>query len=189
MNKTALKIITKKAEEVYRYKNFEGLKEKLSTLQISYWFLKANANLNKMVRQIQGHCVELRNQVDLRTEVLIKQVHQINESMIAKINQYEKESVASCNSKFDDYRTKLAPFMTEIDEFIIIKSKYMTQFKIDEKAVKESLASTQDHLIQVRKKYQDIEDIKSDFMKFQIEDSSFEFEQKLIGGLSNNFLC
>jgi hypothetical protein len=151
-----------------------------------FW-LNSEANPNVGVGQIQGHCVKLRNQVDLRTKVLIEQVHQINESMIAKINKYEKESVACFICKIGDYRRKLAPLITQIDEFVIIKSKYMTQFKIDEKVVKELLASTQDYLIQVRKESQDIEDIKSDFMKFQIEDSSFEFEEKLIGGLSNNF--
>jgi hypothetical protein len=188
-NKTASKLIKTKAEEIYRYKSFEDLKAKLSEMRRKSEDLKIEIDADDGIDQIQDEFAKLRNLVHLRTEMLIEQVHQINESMIAKINENEKECIRSFDDKIGEFRKKFRVLITELDDFYDIKSKYVTQFKIDKKVVKESLVRTIGLIRKLDSENDNLKNIKFNNRVFQLENSSFKFEEKHVGRLSDNLLA
>jgi hypothetical protein len=56
-------------------------------------------NLDNGTDQVKEYCIELRNQVHLKTDILLEQVHQLNENLIAEINGYEVKCVESFNQE------------------------------------------------------------------------------------------
>jgi SMC interacting uncharacterized protein involved in chromosome segregation len=98
-NLTALKLVKKKANEVYINQSVDALKAKLDNMKKKCEEFKIKINPRDTINQVQDQCAKLRNQVHLRTDTLIKQVHQIDESIIAEIDENEKECVQSFNDK------------------------------------------------------------------------------------------
>jgi hypothetical protein len=183
-NKMASKLIKKKAEEIDRYKNFDDLKAELSEIKTKCDEFKMKIETDRGIDQIQEQCVKLKNQVHLRTDVLIEQVNQINESMIAEINEYEKDCIQSFSDKIGEFRKDCDVLVTELDDFYDIKSKYVTQFKIDEKVVKESLADTFALKRKLSNECNKLEKIKFNNRIIDFTKSSFQFEEKFFGSLS-----
>ena len=56
-------------------------------------------DVNISYDSIMEHCLNLRNQVQLETEILIKKVHDFNEEKINDIDEYEKKLLASFKHK------------------------------------------------------------------------------------------
>jgi hypothetical protein len=187
-NKVLLKLIKMKAEEVYRYKNFEDLKAKLSEMKTKCDQFKLEIDTDNGIDQIQEQCAKLRNQVHLRTEVLIEQVHQINEKMIADIDENEKACIQLFNDKIGELRKECGALITKIYDFYDIKSKYVTQFKIDENVVEELLVNTKGHINKLDRENEKLQNIKCNNKMINFTNSSFEFEEKLIGILSNKYV-
>jgi hypothetical protein len=130
----------------------------------------------------------MRNEVHLRAEILIEQVHQINDSMIAEIDQYEKECVESFNSKNSDYSKECGRLLAKTNDFYKSTSKYMNEFKVDKNIVKESLANANEFIIKLNKENDLCEKLKFNERAIQFVKSSFEFEKKLYGSFYNKRL-
>jgi ribosomal protein L29 len=127
-SKVVSKLLKIKAVEVLRTMNVEDMKAKLGEMKKKSDKFKIKIETDNGIDQIQEHCIELRNQVHLRTEVLIDQVHQTNETLIMEIDEYEKECIDSYTSKIGEFKKESCALITEIDEFYSDKSKYVTQF-------------------------------------------------------------
>jgi hypothetical protein len=183
-NKTALKLVGKKAEEVYRFKCYEDLKDKLGEMKGK--FESVENSVDNGVSQIQEHCSQIKNEVYLRAEILIEQIHQITEGMITEIDEYEKDCVDSFNSKIVEYRKEFGKLLIEMKEFYNSTSNYMNEFKINEEVVERSLARVTDLTDKLKK--QDLKKIKFNNRIIRFIRSTFEFKEKLIGGLEKEFL-
>jgi hypothetical protein len=182
----AISILSKiKAEEVYRFKKFKDMMTKLSEMKTKCEEFKLEMDMDNGINQIQEHCANLRNQVHLRTEILIEQAHQINECMIAEIDEYEKECVDSFNSKIDEFRKNTGALIIVIKQFYKKIKNYAAQFKIDEKVVKDSSVNIIDLLTKLNERRDHLENIKYNNMKIQLTKNSFKLEEKHVGSLGN----
>jgi uncharacterized protein YtpQ (UPF0354 family) len=78
---------------VSRSESAEKLREKLAEVKLRCDEFRLNYMSG--IDQLRQHCVHLRNQVHLQTEIVIEQAHQQNEQLIAEIDKYEQECVDS----------------------------------------------------------------------------------------------
>jgi hypothetical protein len=184
-NKTALKFVEKKAEEVYRFKCYEELKDKLSEMKRNCESFENN--LDNGVSQIQEHCSKIKNEVYLRAEILIDKIHQITEGMITEIDEYEKKCLGSFNSKIDKYCKDSDNFLIEIKEFYNSTSNYMNEFKINEEVVEKLLVSVSDLTSKLNKEENYLKKIKFNKWIIQFIRSPFELKEKLIGSLGKEY--
>jgi hypothetical protein len=185
-NKGLYKLVEKKAEEVYRFEGYENLKHKLGEIKTKCEGLETNTSNG--IYQIQEHCNKMRNDVHLRAEIVIEQVHQITESLIAEIDEYEKECVDSFNSKIDEYRNKFGKLLVETNDFYNNTSKYINEFKVDKNLVDESLANANELICKLNQESFLFEKLKFNERIIQFTNSSLQFVKELIGSLSNKRL-
>jgi hypothetical protein len=115
-NKSLVKIITANAREVSRGPSVESLKSKLVEIKMMNEELKAN--LDNGVDQVRDHCVKLRNDVHLKTEILIEQIHQLNEELIKEIDDYEKKCIESYKKNLTDKRADFFRINNQIEQFL-----------------------------------------------------------------------
>jgi hypothetical protein len=84
-----LKLIKAKSDEVFRNRNVEILKSKLAEVKAKNEEFKVN--LENGADKVNEYCISLRNQIHLQTDVLLEQIHQFNENLIAEIDNYEQK--------------------------------------------------------------------------------------------------
>jgi hypothetical protein len=142
LNGALIKLLKAKAVNIYRNDRVEELKEKLAEIKSKCEQFKLN--LDNDVDQVEKRCIRLRNQVHLETDVLIEEVHNFNASLIAEIDKYEQECIASINSNTKE--NKFNKFFDELENFCTDKMKYLTEFKLDEKVVKETTTVADSYL-------------------------------------------
>jgi hypothetical protein len=144
VNGALMKLLKAKAGTVCRSAKVEELKHKL--LDIKSKCSEFKMNLDNGVDQISQHCIRLRNRVHLETDILIEEAHTLNKSLIAEINKYEEECIKSFNSNTSKTDNKFNKFVDELNEFHSDKTKYLSDFKIDEKTVVETIKKADSHL-------------------------------------------
>jgi hypothetical protein len=149
-NCALMKLLKAKAETVYRNAKVEELKKKLVDIKSKCEEFKLS--LENGVDQVREHCIRLRNQVHLETDMLIEEVLKFNESLIADIEKYEQECIHSFNiNKAATKENGFDKFICELDQFYHDKSKYLTNFYVEDRMVKESVAKADIHLNNVDK--------------------------------------
>jgi len=89
------KLLDKEANEVYRNKNVEELKEKLEKLYVKTAKLENHFGLPR--ETINKHCKNLLNQIDLATEKAHKLINEFHDSFYNQVKKYNKE----CLDHFD----------------------------------------------------------------------------------------
>jgi hypothetical protein len=144
LNLIALKLLRAKADKVYRNPSVDKLIQKLSEVKEKTDDL--DANIANGVGQISEYCSQLRSQVHLQTDILLEQVHQFNESMIAEINNYEAKCMSSYNEKFAYFEKESKQFLANINKFHEENSKYLNEFKIDDTKVHNGLTLADKYL-------------------------------------------
>ena len=81
------KLLEKKPEEVCRSELVDLFKSKLSLIKSQTD--KLRSDLAKGADLIELHCLELRNQVQLETELQIMELYELNTKLINEINDYK----------------------------------------------------------------------------------------------------
>jgi hypothetical protein len=133
-----LKLIKARAEDVYRNRNVDELKAKLAEIKSKSDQFKFN--LDSGVGQLKEHCILLRNQVQLQTELLIEKIQRFNESLILEIDNHEKECIRLFNEKMVDYDKESEKLLDEIKKFFNDECDYLAEFKIEDKLITDALA-------------------------------------------------
>jgi hypothetical protein len=144
VNKGLLKLMKTKADQVYRNKKVVNLGSKLAQIKT-----KVDELESKFENDIREHCIQLKNQVHLQTDVLIEQIYQFDEAMIAEIDEYEKKCVGSFDPKFLKQKS-LSKQLREIIEFFDKNSRYLKEFQIDDKQIESALVVADKHLKQLK---------------------------------------
>jgi hypothetical protein len=98
-------------------------------------------NLENGEDQIREHCILLRNKVNLETEILIENLHQSNEKLIAEIDKYENDCVGSFNKKKIGQDIDYDKLVAKINRFHVQATERLAMFKFDDEFIQESLAS------------------------------------------------
>jgi hypothetical protein len=138
------KLIKANAVIINELASVKKLREKLA--EIKSECEEFELSLDNGVDQVREHCILLRNQVHLRTDILIEEVHNFNESLIAEINKYEQECVDKFEKNIQRKSDDLDCFVDELNEFHTDTSSYLNEFKIKENVVEEAVAKADGHL-------------------------------------------
>jgi hypothetical protein len=102
LNGGLIKLIHAKVGNVYRNAKVEELKTQLAEIKIKSEGFKVS--FNNAVDEVKAlHCIRLRNQVHLETDILIEEAHKFNESLIAEIDKYEQDCVESFQNNITKY--------------------------------------------------------------------------------------
>jgi hypothetical protein len=178
-------LINAKAKPVFRNQEVEKLMEKLSELQFKCD--KFNQSLDSGIDRVQEHCNTLRNQVYLRAEIMIEKIHQMNESLVAEIGEYEQACIRSCREKIvkDGKSDDSAQLVNEVDEFCKDKSKYLSEFKIDSKVIKKALEETVIHFDRLDVETINLKAIEFDgkLLNFKANTDNDELDHSFLGKL------
>ncbi len=108
---------------------------------------KFDLSLHNGADEIQDYCILLRNQVHLQTDILLEKVHQFNEKLIARIDQYEKDSIDAFENKTIKREHEFRELLSKMNQLYSKSSKYLVgQLKIDDAQIAESLNLVDDYL-------------------------------------------
>ena len=109
-------------EDIYRGELIETLKNNLK--QIYKQINEMSFSLNNSSDKVKEFCLNLRNEVSLETEVLIKHVQDNNDKLINEINDFEIRCISNINSdkvniaKFNDFLNETKHFHQESIEYL-----------------------------------------------------------------------
>jgi hypothetical protein len=135
---------------------------------------------------VQEHCIMLRNQVQLASEILIEQIQQMNEELIGDINKYEKE----CSSSYDERLEKRSNRFKELlSELKVFHAEELTRCssepsQVNDKPADDSLARIDSYLERLGKEDKLLEEIKFNGREIQFRDSKNRLDSKIIGVLN-----
>jgi hypothetical protein len=144
LNGALMKLMKAKADSVDRGARIKQLTDKL--VETKDKCDEFRFNLENGVDQVREHCIRLRNQVHLETDILIEEIHKFNESLIAEIDKYEQECIYSFNSKITNKDNEFDKFIVELNVFYTDNTKYLTEFKIDERVIDETISKAEVYL-------------------------------------------
>jgi hypothetical protein len=139
VNQRLLKLLKAPAAAVSRHPRIEELKKKLDEVKEKCNSYKLD--LGNGVDKINEHCIQLRNQVDLQTEVAIQKAHELNKNLRCEINKYEKNTIETFNQTKLEREHDTNKLIEDVEKFHTKTAKYLTEFKIGEKIVEDSLIS------------------------------------------------
>jgi hypothetical protein len=157
-NQVLLKLLKARSDKVYRGEQIKKLTEKLMEIKDKCNELKLN--LDNGTDKVKEHCIHLRSQVHLATDVLIEDAHKFNESLIAEIDKYEQECTDSFNSMTTTNDNKFDKFIVDLNEFHSVKIKYLTEFDVKENVVEEALAKADSYLRDLNIKERSLKNIQ-----------------------------
>ena len=116
-------------EDVYRGKSIETLKNNLK--EIDKQINEMSFSLNNSSDKVKEFCLNLRNEVSLETEVLIKHVQDNNDKLINEINDFEMRCIANINSDKVNMK-KFNRSLNETKHFHQESIEYLRKYNIQE---------------------------------------------------------
>jgi hypothetical protein len=143
--KTLENLLNKDANEVYRNRDVEILKENLANINLKTEKLESNFLFPN--ETIKEHCKHLLDQVDLATEKAHKLIDDFRHTFCNQVKKYEKECLDHFESlKKSQNQVKLSEdlqstekVILEAKEFFQKKIAYLKRFKINDEEIKQSL--------------------------------------------------
>jgi hypothetical protein len=178
-NLALVKLVQSKAENVSRDQKVEHLRAKLEEMRTSCEGL--DAILSKGCDQVKEHCIELRNQVQLETELFIEQVYALNKELIADIDNYERECVTLYEERIGEIEASFAEHSNEMTEFHYDVSKYLNEFKIDEKKIENSLLAAHEFLLYLKHVEDQVKSLVFDGKHMNFNKNETAPEKSLLG--------
>jgi len=131
--KPLYKILSKSSNAIYRGEQIEKLAANIKFIENE--LRKMEFDLNHGTDVIKDHCIELRRQVQLATELKIQELNQANKRLIKQIDDFETECINNYNkwnkTKHNRYNKRLNEYKIAHEE----SSKYLQNVEINEKTV------------------------------------------------------
>jgi len=139
INKSLSKILALELSKVSRGEAFDSLTKLLDNLQKKSNLIKLG--IDNGTDLIKEHCMNLRNDVQLKTEECIEevilQVNDISTKIIDEINEYEQELIES-NKKKSKSLEAFNSIVKELESFHTLNTEYLNKNEVDDKLVKKS---------------------------------------------------
>jgi hypothetical protein len=186
-NLALLKIIESKSSEVNRGQRVDIFKLKL--VEIKKLGDEFKVSLDTGADEIKEYCIQLRNQVQLETEILIEQIHQFNTSLVADIDNYEKECVRSFSDKISEKEKKFREFQAETSTFYDETSNYLNEFIIDYEKIESSIHLANDYLQKLKKEKDALHALKFQSRLMEFNKNKIEKSTILLGSFGFQELC
>jgi hypothetical protein len=126
------KMLSMKASEVHRSDQVTNLKSNLK--EVGKKINELSLSIENGVDCIKEHCIELRSHVQLSTESTVNEINDLSESMITKIDVYEKERIKEYKELKDD-KNEFAKIVEEMKQFYNQWNDYLKKYVINDQDV------------------------------------------------------
>lgn len=134
--KVLIEMLSLKPNEIHRSDEVEKLKQFINDVKSNV--VSIEKMLNGSVDMIKEHCAELRNEVQLATELKIQKLNELNIELIDDIYKYENECCAKFLSDASFQKTNISQQLVQSKEFTTEWTSYLNEFKIDDQIVKQT---------------------------------------------------
>jgi len=131
-NEALLKMLSVKRIRVSRGKAFDLLEKSLDDIQKKYDYIKRG--IENSTDFVNEYCMDLRSDVQLKTEEAIQQINDISIKIIEEINAYEKELIEYNKSNFESL-DKFNNIVEELKLFHSVNAEFLKQHTIDDEQV------------------------------------------------------
>ena len=112
-------------EKVFRGETAEKLKRNLKEIKIQIDYL--DFSLKNSVDAVKQCCLNLRNEISLQAQMVIKQIQDMRDELVQEVIEYEKK----CNSNILD-KQEIERSLSEIRDFHKEWSEYLKRYQINE---------------------------------------------------------
>jgi len=131
-NKALLKMLSIKSTRVSRGKAFDSLQKLFEDIQKKHGLIKLG--IENSIDFVKEYCIDLRSDVQLKTEEAIQQINDISSKIIDEIDKYEEELIEfnKMNSKSLDRFNNIAK---ELESFLNFNKEYLKQHNVDDEIV------------------------------------------------------
>lgn len=131
-NKALLKMLSIKSTKVSRGKAFDSLQKLLEDIQKKHGLIKLG--IENSTDFVKEYCIDLRSDVQIKTEEAIQQINGISSKIIEEIDGYEKElfEFNKNNSKSLDRFNNISK---ELESFHNLNNEYLKQHTVDDEIV------------------------------------------------------
>jgi hypothetical protein len=147
-NKTILKLMNKKPNEIYRGKTHETLKRKLNEIQKKTNELTNHINISK--DKIKDHCDDIRKEIQIVAEEAHQHLNEHYRLFMDKIDEYEKETQSNVETE-DIYKSEIENRLKEISDFRLKWQDYLDKVVIDEDELVEASKKSDECLSKLEK--------------------------------------
>jgi len=135
ISKSLSKILAIELTNVSRGEAYNSLMKSLDEIQKKRNIIKLGIdNGTDLVKQ---HCIELRSDVQLKTEEAIQQINDINSKLIEEIDEYEQELV-DLNENNSISLDVFNAIVKELELFHTLNTEYLSKNEVDDKDVQKS---------------------------------------------------
>ena len=132
INEALLKMLSVKLIRVSRGKAFDVLEQSLNDIQKKYGYIKRGIeNSNDFVKE---YCMDLRNDVQLKTEEAIQQINEINTKIIDEIDEYEKKLIEFNKTNYESME-KFNAIVQELNLFHTVNTEFLKQHNVNDEKV------------------------------------------------------
>ena len=153
ISKSLTEILLMELTKVSRGEAYDSLKKMSNEIQKKLNLLKLG--ISNGTDFVKEHCIDLRSDVQLKTEEIIQQVNDISSKIIEEIDEYEQELIELNNSKSLDVFNDI---VKELESFYNLSTEYLNKNEVDDKLVKKS---NEDATKLVKKAELEIENLKN----------------------------
>jgi len=177
-NKALLKMLSVQPNRVSRGKSYESLMKLLEEILKKHKLIKHSIENNTDL--IKEHCIDLRSDVQLRTEEVIQQINDVSSKIIEEIDEYEQELMKfnKTNSKsFDEFDS----IASELESFHNLNTEYLKQNTINEQILNKSIEEATNLIIKSELEIQNLKDIIFDGKILIFEENSDKLNKSILG--------
>jgi hypothetical protein len=177
-NKVALKMLSVQPNRVSRGQAVDLFEKKLDEILKKYKLIKHS--IENSTDLVKEHCIDLRSDVQLKTEEAIQQINDISSKIIEEIDEYEIELIGfnKTNSKSLDEFDSIA---SELISFHAVNIEYLRNHKIDEQIVEKSIEEATNLIKKSELEIQKLKDIIFDGKIFIFEKNSAKINKSILG--------
>ena len=152
-NEALLKMLSFKPTRISRGKLFDSLEKSLEDIRKKNSFIKHGIdNSNDLINE---YCMDLRSEVQLKTEQAIEQINELNKEIIDQIDEYEQELIEFNRTNSLDEFNKVSK---ELESFYDVNNEYLKQFIVDDEIL---LKSTNEATNLIKKAELEIDNLRT----------------------------
>jgi hypothetical protein len=178
ISKSLTEILLMELTKVSRGEAYDSLKNLLDEIQKKLNLIKLGIyNGTDLVKQ---NCIDLRSDVQLKTEEIIQQVNDISSKIIEEIDEYEKEliEINKTNHKSLDV---FNGFFKELESFYTLNTEYLKRYEVDDKFIKKSNEEANNLIKKAELEIENLKDIIFDGNVLKFERNNEKICKNLLG--------
>jgi len=183
INKSLSKILAIELSKVSRGESYDSLENLLDEIKKKLNLMKLG--IDNGIDLVKQHCIDLRSDVQLKTEEIIQQVNDISSKIIEKIDEYEKEliEINKTNHKSLDV---FGGFFKELESFFNLNTEYLKRYEVDDKVLKKSNEEATNLIKKAELEIENLKNIIFDGNTLEFKRNNEKINENVLGVTKSN---